>query len=366
MFDLAIVGAGTAGSALALHAARAGMRVIGLDRRPLHSAGARWVNGVPRWMFREADVDEPAQEELRGAGEPFHLLAGFGPTRVVVREHDVLDVDMRLLVARLQREAVEQGADLRGDVRVLGLSASGLLTSVGDVPARYVADASGLVGARLLRLPRAAACDLCAAAQQVRRVRDARGARAFLSRHDLEPGATLSFSAVAGGFSVINVRVEGETVSLLTGSLPALGHPGGSELLARFVVQEPWIGEPLFGGARAIPLAAPTILARGHVALLGDAGGQVFAAHGSGIGMGLIAARELAAALVRGDGPEGYARAFRARWATLLRASHWMRRASQELQPRHVAWMMRAGLIRESTVRRALEQRPVFSARHAS
>lgn len=356
-FDLAIVGAGTAGAALALHAARAGMRVVCVDRRPLDGAGARWVNGVPRWMFDEAALDQPRGDECVGHGNPFHLVAGRGPTRVVVRKHGVLDVDMRLLVARLQQGAREAGADLRGDVTVHGLDGGTLSTSAGTLKAGFFVDASGLAGARLLGQDRTSASDLCTAAQEVRALRDPAGARAFLAEHGITEGTTLCFTAVAGGFSIVNVRVEDDRVSLLTGSIPVGDHPSGARLLASFVAEQPWIGQVLFGGARAIPLRLPQRLARGRVALLGDAGSQVFSAHGSGIGVGLVAAKQLADALASGEGPEAYARAFQRRFGLLLRTYDVLRRFSQRIGAREVRWMMRAGLMNETSVRMALEQR---------
>ncbi len=360
--DLAIVGAGTAGAALAMHASRAGMRVVCVDRRTLDGAGARWVNGVPRWMFAEACVDEPRGEERVGYGHPFHLVAGRGPTRVTVRKHDVLDVDMRLLVARLQQGAREAGADLRGEVTVHGLEDGALSTSAGTLRARWFVDASGLAGARLLGQPRPALTDVCTAAQEVRAVRDPAGAHAFFAQHEVEPLSTLCFTAVAGGYSIVNVRLDGDRVSLLTGSIPVAGHPSGARLLASFVAEQPWIGQVLFGGARAIPLRLPRQLARGRVALLGDAGSQVFSAHGSGIGVGLIAARQLSDALTRGEEPEGYARAFWRRWGVLLGTYDVFRRVSQRLGARQVAWMMRSGIISEKSARTALEQRLPLAA----
>jgi flavin-dependent dehydrogenase len=340
-----------------MQAARAGLRVVCVDRRPLDRAGARWVNGVPRWMFHEAGLDEPRGDERLGHGHPFHLIAGRGPTRVVVRHHDVLDVDMRLLVARLQREALEAGAELRGEVTVHGLESGRLSTSAGELQARWYVDASGLAGSRLLQQARPSPSDVCTAAQEVRVVRDPAAARAFLDRHEVEPGSTLCFTAIAGGYSIVNVRVDGDRVSLLTGSIPGQGHPGGARLLSSFVAEQPWIGQLLFGGARAIPLRLPRELARGPVALLGDAASQVMSAHGSGIGIGLVAARQLATALAAGEGPEGYARAFRRRWGLLLASYDAFRRLSQRLSARQIAWMMRAGVLDERSVRTALEQR---------
>ena len=63
-----------------------------------------------------------------------------------------------------------------------------------------------------------------------------------------------------------------------------------------------------FGGQRAIPLGRPhDTLASDRVALVGDAARQVFSAHGSGIGAGMVAARMLVDAIVRGAGPAEYA-----------------------------------------------------------
>ena len=304
--DLAIVGAGSAGAALAGHAARAGMRVVVLDRRPLDDAGARWVNGVARWMFDEAGIAPPQGDERVGDERAFHLVAGRDcAARVVVRDHDVEGVDMRRLVARLQADARGAGAELRGDVNVHGLESSVLRTGAGDVRARYYVDASGLAGPRLLRQPRVPAVNICAAAQEMRRVRDLPAARAWFERHEVAPGDALCFTAVAGGYSILNVRLDGDEVSILTGSIPALGYPSGARILADFAAEQPWVGDTIFGGARTLPLRRPyDALAGGCVALLGDAACQVFSAHGSGVGIGLIAARMLADTLASGAGPD--------------------------------------------------------------
>lgn len=73
--DLAIVGAGTAGAAVAALGARAGLDVVCLERRALGDAGARWVNGVPAWCFQAAGLDLPADEELRAPDRPERVSA---------------------------------------------------------------------------------------------------------------------------------------------------------------------------------------------------------------------------------------------------------------------------------------------------
>ncbi|MCC6901570.1 MAG: NAD(P)-binding protein [Polyangiaceae bacterium] len=356
--DLAIVGAGTAGAALAFFAAKRGLRVVCLERRAAREAGARWVNGVPGWAFDAAGLDRPRDAEVFGAGHEMHLLAGFGPRRVTIRGHDVLELDMRALVERLQSLAREHGATLVENARVIGFDGRTLDTSAGRVTARWYADASGLAGARLLEQARVNASDLCAAAQEVRAVSDLAGARAFFERHQVDAGHTACFTGVAGGFSVINVRLAGDRVGILTGSIPGAGHPAGQAILDRFVADQKWIGARLFGGARAIPLRRPLdVLARGNVALIGDAACQVFSAHGSGIGAGMIAARLLADALAEGREPHDYAVAWHRQYGGLFATFDSFRRFSQSLGERDLDRMMAAGLLDEHSARAGLEQR---------
>jgi glycine/D-amino acid oxidase-like deaminating enzyme len=77
--DVAVVGAGTAGAAVAAFAAERGLSVVCIERRALADAGARWVNGVAGWMFDEAGLARPSGDELIAEGGAFHLIAGFGP-----------------------------------------------------------------------------------------------------------------------------------------------------------------------------------------------------------------------------------------------------------------------------------------------
>lgn len=243
-----------------------------------------------------------------------------------------------------------------------GVEGRRVLTDGGAIEVEWVVDASGLAGARLLRDGPGAtlveARHLCAAAQEVRRVRDVAAAREFFARHGASPGEVLCFTGVAGGFSVVNVHLRDDEVGILTGSVPADGHPSGKALLERFVAEQRWIGARIFGGARAIPLRRPLDrLTDGRVALLGDAASQVFPAHGSGIGVGLVAARMLADALARGDGLDGWQVAWQREWGGLLASYDLFRRFSQTLTVADLERMMRAGLLDPALARSGLEQR---------
>jgi menaquinone-9 beta-reductase len=357
--DVAVVGAGTAGAAAAAFCAAAGLDTLCVDRGPLDGAGAHWVNGVPGWAFDRAGLARPTGAEHRGGDLPFHLVAGWGPARIVIEDHGVLEVDMRHLVARLQTLARQRGARLVADTAVHGVDGDRLETSRGSVRARWIVDAAGLAGPRLLGQPSVAPRHLCAAAQQVRAITDRAGAAAFFAAHRVPPGQVLCFAGVAGGFSILNVRAEGDHVSLLTGSVPSDGHPSGKAILETFAREQAWIGAPLFGGARAIPLRRPfDRLTDGRVALLGDAAAQVFPAHGSGIAAGILAARTLADTLGTGGSLHDYAATWQRTWGGLLASYDLFRRFSQGLSVAELTRMMERGLLDPALARFGMMQRP--------
>lgn len=355
--DVVVVGAGTAGAAAAMLCARRGLRTVLVDRRPLDEAGARWVNGVPAWMFVESGVGMPEGAELLMRDAKFWLVAGRGPERVDVRGHALCEVDMRLLVARLQRGARDAGATLLGEARATAWDGTTLTTTAKSFRAKHVVDASGLHGAGIVPVPRVAPAHLCAAAQEIRRVTDRSAARAFYERHDVRPGDVLAFTSLDGGYSLLSTRLADDHVSILTGSIPADGHLSGAQILARFAAEEPWVGDVVYGGARALPLRRPyDRLAIGKVALLGDAACQVFSAHGSGIGAGLVAARVLADTLAGGGDAHDYEVTWQRRHGGTLAAYDLFRRFSQRLALPDVRRLVTLGLLGSDTAAAALRQ----------
>ncbi|MEZ4337698.1 MAG: FAD-binding protein [Sandaracinaceae bacterium] len=365
--DLLVVGAGTAGAAAAGRAAARGLRVLCVDRGPLDAAGAHWRNGVTREAFVEAAVPLPEGDELAGDDVAFHMHAGWGPTRITMRRHGVLEIDMRHLVDRLQRRALEAGAILESEVTVEGLEGTRVRTSRGTVRAEAIADASGLGGARLLDQPRTPRRDLCAAAQAVFRLADPAGADLFLDQHRAQRDEVLCFAGVAGGYSILNVRIRDDEVALLTGSIPADGHPSGGQLIDRFVQEHPWIGAEVLRGQRAIPLGRPhDVIGAGRVALLGDAARQVFSAHGSGIGPGMLAARILADTLAEGGSAEDYAVTWMRTHGGLFAAYDAFRRYSQGLSTSSLERLMEVGLVDGEMSAATMAQRlPRLTARDA-
>lgn len=355
-WDVIVVGAGSAGAATALQTARHGLATLLVDKHGFAEAGARWVNGVHGRAFDEAGVERPRAPELRAAGHRFHLVAGWGPYALTFDDTGVLDVDMRLLIERLRAEAARAGAELRERCAVTAIRPGTATTARGVERARVIVDATGLGGLFRSEKPRRA--DVCAAAQGVYAVRDRQLAEAFFARFEATPGETVCFTSVAGGYSIVSARLEGDELSVLTGSLPALGHPPGRSLRDEFVSRHDWIGELRFGGHAPIPLHRPhrrlTFLEGAHaVVRLGDAAGQVYAAHGSGIGAQLVAARMLAERIARAgaSGAHAWERAWHRRFGPAFFAADAFRRVSMRLGPEALGFAMRRGLMPKSLVR---------------
>jgi flavin-dependent dehydrogenase len=356
MFDVIVVGAGSSGAAAAALLAERGLRVACVERRPLDLAGARWVNGVPRAAFADAGVALPGPDESDGRPAPFHLVASSG--RALVPAHDVVDVDMRKLVARLQARAHAAGVTFHGETTVLGRDDDALATSAGPLRARWFVDASGLAGARLLDQPKVERHDLCAAAQEVREITDLPAAETFFDAHGVARGEVLGLVGVAGGYSVLNVRLRHDgLLGILTGSIPSLGFPSGKAMIDAFVAQHAWVGARVFGGSGAISLRrAHDRLASDRVALLGDAGCQVFPAHGSGVGAGLVAARLLADTLASGGTLRDYEVAWHRRHGGIFAFFDVFRRWNQQVDSATLGRVMGLGLIDADTLRAGIDQ----------
>jgi flavin-dependent dehydrogenase len=158
---------------------------------------------------------------------------------------------------------------------------------------------------------------------------------------------------VDGGFSTLSVQIDfkhGE-VDLLSGSTADGTHRSGPKLIADFVQREGWIGRKVFGGSGAIPLRRPyaAMVAPG-IALVGDSACQVFPAHGSGIGTGLIAGRLLAEATAeRADPGERsglwrYQHAFMREVGAVSAAYDVIRQLSQRLSDEEAISLIASGL----------------------
>lgn len=379
--DVVVVGAGTAGANAALQFARRGRSVALLERRPADEGGAQWLNGVLDRHFDRAGIDRPAGAERVGDHPDVHLRTPDDQPAVVVRHSPITGVDMGRLGARVRGAATAAGMEVHD--RADGLEvveADGRVRAVEvDLPggrhrfeAALFVDASGRRGALRDRsavlgrwCPPVGRADLCTATDVVFAVADPDGARRALQRWGAAPGDAVNRLGLAGGWSTRSVTVSADlaTVRVLVGSIAVPAHPTAPKLLDDVRRDHPWIGERLHGGAGLIPLRRPyaRFTAPG-LALVGDAASQVFAAHGSGVGLGLVAGTVLAeqAAGAADPGAEAttwaYQAAFQAECLPDLAFFDGFRRLSVALGPAGVGELLRSGVLSEHLARCGLDQ----------
>ena len=379
--DAVVVGAGSAGAAAAYHLAGAGLRVALLDARPLDRAGARWVDDVPPWMFDLAEIPRPEPPEKRCDTLPVSLLGPLGRGRVRLTR-PMWGVDMRLLTARLRAMAEEQGVLLRGSARVTGVALEGqrpvaVEASVDGrrqlLRGRLLVDATGRAQSLLRRVPRLSrwcppleSADLCSAAQRVCRVADRDAARRYLQELDAGEDEIVARLGMFGGFSTRQVHLHPglETVELLLGAIQSPGRPSGLQLLDRFAADLGWVGEEIFGGQALIPVRRPyDRLTVPGLALVGDAACQVFPAHGSGVGGGLVAARMLARNAARHVDPGceaagwGYQQEYQRTLGGVNAAYEAFRRAIEARSQQELEALMEQGLVPPAATLASLDQR---------
>ncbi|MBX3287587.1 MAG: NAD(P)/FAD-dependent oxidoreductase [Actinobacteria bacterium] len=380
--DVVVVGAGTAGTQAALQLARTGRSVVLVDRRPAGQGGARWCNGVVAWQFARAGLAPPQRPELRADGGPVHLLSPSRAHRVRIDDSPIAEADMRLLGQRLWSDAEAAGVDLRWGVRGIRVHVEwgrprAITGSVDGEEVRFEAalfvDASGRTGVLRDAVPALAAwcppaqpADLCSAQHLILEVDDADGARRFLKEVEAEPGEAVDHLGLAGGYSVAVIRVEEslEEVSVLVGTLAEGGHGSGPDLMRRIRHEHPWMGRSVFGGGALIPLRRTyDRLAVPGLALVGDAGAQVMAVHGSGIGFGLIAGKVLAEATaghVDPGSPEAmwaYQARYLREFGPILGAYDAFRRMSVALGSDGVERLFASGVFGPSLIEPGLHQR---------
>lgn len=387
--DVLIVGAGPSGTHLASLLGRSGLSVIILDKNPAGEAGASWVNGIPGWMLEASGLGKPEPDELHSAGARFTVIDPTHQSQVSILAPFLMDIDMRAFGARLLK-AVENSPNIRVFhdtlVQDFELDSNGRPVMARSQNAYFKAklfvDVSGL--AAIVRkntpflkelCPVVEPTDLCRAAQEVRYIRDPYGALEFLENHKAQSGEILSWVGVAGGFSLMRAQIAQDlkTINFLTGTRALFGVPSGARLIQDFLTRNPWVGDKIFGGQRAIPLRYPygNLVAPG-VALLGDSACQIYSAHASGVGIGLLAAKQLAVCVIKAA-HQGidigslsalwpYSANFHKEYGLLLLSSDLMRRFSQILSPYEVHQMIAGGIMTEGILKSSLlQQHPEIS-----
>ena len=362
------------------------MRLV--DRRPANLGGAQWHNAVLPWQFEAAQVEPPVRPE--GLGPQPSAAHFFGPDHrdaFTVNDSPVVRADMVALGRRLRERACNAGVELldESEITSVDVDSDGRMRAIEidrdrdrgggalRLEAELFVDASGRQGvlresSPALRpwCPEVSAEELCSAGDHDVRIDDADGAGRFLDRHGAQPGETVTVLGPDGGWSTHAVTVSADlvTATVLVGCVASGPSRTAPHQMAQVRTDLPWLGDVISGGFGVIPLRRPFArFASGGLALVGDAACQVFPAHGSGIGLGLIAGTLLAETVADADdcGDEStlwsYQSRYQQRYGGTLAAFDAFRRMTTVLGTDGVARMVHAGLLNEELTRSGLDQR---------
>lgn len=272
MWDVAVVGAGPAGASAAWAAARLGVRVLLLERKPHPGHPVRCAEYIPALLLGELPIERAfVVQSVRGMAT--HLSG----REVRKSAAPGFLIDRRRFDEALVAEAVRAGAILRCGTRVLGLQGSRLLLK-GPSGAREGIEARVVIGAdgphsRVARALGHGPGDLIPALQVILRL-----------ERPLEETQVHFEPLYRGGYAW--VFPKGDTANVGVAMRVQEG-PGLREALDRFVTglerRGVVVGPPrgrVFGW---IPVGRPRNPVTGPVLLAGDAASHTHAITGAGV-----------------------------------------------------------------------------------
>lgn len=297
-YDVAIVGGGPAGAVAARAAARAGARVLVVERSPHRPPRCTGLVGAP---FLDL-VAGPPRLVLREVRAVRVCAPGGGVVGFRAAEPKGYVLDRGGLDRWLLDRAAEAGATVRCPAAAVGVAGQVLHTTAGPVEFGVLVAADGAMSAVRRWAGLSPSAEVVVGVQAIVASPPAGG-----DEVEVHVGNELA----PGGFAWVVPAEEG---TVRAGLLTAAGR-GAYSLLDRFLAHR-FPGERVVrreGGL--IPLGPAPCTAGPRVLLVGDAAGQVKPLSGGGLLFGAIAAR-IAGEVAAGD-PDHLGE-YEARWRALL------------------------------------------------
>ncbi|HET7039828.1 MAG TPA: NAD(P)/FAD-dependent oxidoreductase [Gemmatimonadales bacterium] len=291
-YDVAVVGAGPAGSTTAFHLARSGLRVALLERESLpryKTCGGGLVGRALRWL--PVPVDPAAERVCR------EIVVGLVPRHLAFsyrRPYPLITMTMRsALDALLARSAEAAGADLLAPCELRGLEEAGdgvrLDTSRGPLRADFVVGADGATGVVARSGGWDARRHAIPAIEIETWVDDATMAR-------LGDAARFDFGLPSRGYAWVFPKASHLSIGVLT---TRRGTHDLSGALAAYLAMLDVRPRHVERHGYVIPTTAATgRLVRGRLVAVGDAAGLADPLTAEGISFAALSGRLAAAALV--------------------------------------------------------------------
>ncbi len=305
-FDVVVVGAGTGGTMAAREAARRGLKVLLIDRKPKEKIGDKVCgDAIGRHHFDNLGLSYPKGEELESVFEGIEIYSPDLETVFKVKGERLegFGVNRHRFGQRLLREALDAGAELMDNTTVIEpivmdrfvkgvvVRNDGEKTSI---EADIVIDASGVAGVIRKRLPSDFGVekeilqeDLIVAYREIRELKEPIETPVYAKIY-------LSQAIAPGGYYWIFPKKDGIIVNVGLGVQSGPNAPNPKKQIYEYVLnQEIFEGSKIVhGGGGAVPTRRPLdCLVANGVMFVGDAAFQVNPVHGGGIGPSMIAGK---------------------------------------------------------------------------
>jgi geranylgeranyl reductase family protein len=323
-FDVIVIGAGTGGCLTAITAAKAGLKVCLIDRKPREEIGEKICgDAVGKHHFDNLGLAYPKGEELGLRIAGVKIYSPDMKTVFEIKEQQLYGfiLNRRMFGQRLVNEATDAGATLLDstiiieptlkDGFVAGVTAKNTLTqSKTQLQSKVVVDASGFNAVLRKKLPPQIGIDLHvdnedieACHREIRQLKSGGGLDVETEFLELY----LDMNVTPGGYTWIFPEGENK-VNVGLGVVMKKGFPNPKTQLYTHVLSKPkFEGSTILNqGTWYLPTRRPLDCMTGNgVLVVGDAACQVNPVHGGGMGPsmtgGVVAGQVIAEALEKDD-----------------------------------------------------------------